>query len=85
MLRILSIGLLLSAPGLAQPAKVEKNPFLGAPLFDLQEPFFKEFTRPGHWLPTLTVAMDGSVLVFRDRRDQGIIQVFRSEDGGRKW
>ena len=85
MLRILSIGLLLSAPCFAQPAKVEKNPFLGAPLFDLQKPFFKEFPRPGHWLPTLTVAMDGSVLVFRDRRDQGIIQVFRSEDGGATW
>lgn len=58
---------------------------LGEPVFDLQKPFFHSQTRPGHWLPTITVAGDGAVLVFRDRREEGLIEVHRSEDGGRSW
>jgi len=33
----------------------------------------------------VAVAMDGSVLVFKNRREQGIITVKRSEDGGKTW
>ena len=58
---------------------------MGAPRFDMKKPFFTSQTRPGHWLPTLTVAKDGSVLVLRDRREKGTIEVLRSEDGGQTW
>ncbi len=62
-----------------------ETPTLDEPFFDLQKPFFELQTRPGHWLPSITVARDGSVLVFRDRREKGIIEVHRSEDGGKSW
>jgi len=70
---------------LAAPILAAENPFLGEPVFDLQKDFFKSQTRPGHWMATLTVAKDGSLLVFRDRREKGTIEVLRSEDGGVKW
>ncbi len=62
-----------------------KNPFVGKPFFDLQKAFFDSPGPAGHWLPTITVAKDGSVLVFKDQRKKGIIEVFRSEDGGKSW
>ena len=62
-----------------------ENPFTGEPLFDLQKPFFELPGKAGHWIPTITVAKDGSVLVFKDQRKKGIIEVFRSKDGGKSW
>ena len=64
-----------------------KNPFVGKPLFDLQKAFFDSPGPAGHWSPTITVAKDGSVLVFKDLRKKknGVIEVFRSEDGGKTW
>ena len=69
----------------AEASLAAETPTRDEPFFDLQRPFFESQTRPGHWLPTITVAKDGSVLVFRDRRDKGIIEVHRSEDGGKSW
>ena len=33
----------------------------------------------------LAVALDGSVLVFKERRDKKFVEVKRSEDGGKTW
>ncbi|MEM7234616.1 MAG: sialidase family protein, partial [Planctomycetota bacterium] len=33
----------------------------------------------------LAVAKDGSVLIFKERRDRGLVEVKRSEDGGETW
>jgi len=62
-----------------------KNPFVGKPFFDLQKAFFDSPGPTLNWLPTITVAKDGSVLVFKDLRKKGVIEVFRSEDGGKTW
>ena len=84
-LRSALAGAAISALVFGGASLAAENPFLGEPIFDLQKPFFQSQTRPGHWLPTITVAKDGSILVFRDRREKGVIVVHRSEDGGKGW
>ena len=49
------------------------------------KPFFQVWDEKVPWLTSIGVAMDGSVLVFKDQRKKGIIEVTRSEDGGKTW
>lgn len=48
------------------------------------EPFF-EMRDEEVLVGTIAVAMDGSVLLFEEQREKGIIEVKRSEDGGKTW
>jgi sialidase-1 len=63
-----------------------KKPACDAPFFELQEPpLLQTSAKNNQFLPAITVAMDGSVLLFRDDRPKGVILVSRSEDGGKTW
>jgi len=48
------------------------------------EPFFEVWDEE---IPTCTtvVAIDGSVLLFKEQREKGAVEVKRSEDGGKTW
>ena len=82
----ITVALLLCTTSLlARASLAAEDPLLGEPFFDLQKPGFEPQALQGHWLTTITVAKDGSVLVFRDRREKGVIEVHRSEDGGKSW
>ncbi|MHC4398288.1 MAG: hypothetical protein ACYTG0_01260 [Planctomycetota bacterium] len=49
------------------------------------KPFFRVRDEEVPWLTSIVVAMEGSVLVFKDQRKKGVIEVTRSEDGGTTW
>ena len=56
------------------------------PFFELQEPSpLASAEKSGYFLPAIIVAKDGSVLLFWDEREKGLIVVSRSEDGGKTW
>ena len=57
---------------------VELNQITGEKVYDV---WAEEVPIMGH----LAVAKDGSVLVFKERRDQKLIEVKRSEDAGKTW
>ena len=57
---------------------VELNQITGEKVYDV---WVEEVPIMGH----LAVAKDGSVLVFKERRDQKLIEVKRSEDAGKTW
>lgn len=49
------------------------------------EPFFEVWDEEIKWNCGLDVAMDGSVLLFKEEREKGIVLVKRSEDAGKTW
>ena len=49
------------------------------------EPFFHTWEVQIPVMAHLAVSMDGTVLLFREHRDEGSIEVKRSEDGGKTW
>jgi len=82
------VAMSLIAGGLCDDtaAAETKKPVCNAPFFDLQKPPpLNTPGNPGGFLPAITVAKDGSVLLFRDKQKKGVIIVSRSEDGGKSW
>lgn len=75
-----AIAMLAVAAGFPKCAVADEgnNPFLGKPFFELQEIPCKD-------LATITMAADGTVLLFKDNRPKGVIEVRRSENGGGSW
>ncbi len=49
------------------------------------EPFFHTWEEQIPVMAHLAVSMNGTVLLFREERDKGSIEVKRSEDGGTTW
>ena len=68
------IGVLLPRAVNGLPAEVSKQK-------PLHESWDEDVPVMGH----LAVALDGSVLVFKERRDKKFIEVKRSEDGAKTW
>lgn len=50
-----------------------------------EEPFLEIWDEEFVSACSLGVAMDGTVLIFREQREKGIVDVTRSEDGGKTW
>ncbi|MHC4740859.1 MAG: exo-alpha-sialidase [Planctomycetota bacterium] len=50
-----------------------------------QKPFYEVWDEEIPVTAHLAVAMDGSVLLFKEQRTRGIVEVKRSEDGGKTW
>lgn len=50
-----------------------------------EEPFFQVWDEEFVCACSLGVAMDGTVLIFKEQREKGMVQVTRSEDGGKTW
>jgi hypothetical protein len=50
-----------------------------------QEPLCEIWDEDVPVMGQLAVALDGSVLVFKEQRGKGVIEVKRSEDGGETW
>jgi len=75
-----AVAMLAVASGFQDNAAADEgnNPFLGEPFFELQE-------IPCRDLATITVATDGTMLLFKDNRPEGVIEVRRSENGGKSW
>jgi sialidase-1 len=56
------------------------------PFFDVQKPEVFNLTgKESGFLPSIMVAMDGSVIISVDDRPKGLIRAIRSEDGGKTW
>jgi len=49
------------------------------------KPFFEVWDEEFRWMSGLGVAMDGTVLIFKEHREKGIVEVKRSTDGGKTW
>ncbi|NIP95300.1 MAG: exo-alpha-sialidase, partial [Akkermansiaceae bacterium] len=49
------------------------------------EPLFETWDEEVPVMAHLAVAMDGSVLLFTEQREKGVVEVTRSGDGGRTW
>ena len=82
------MAVLLIVIGLCDNTAADETtkPSSDAPFFELQKSSpLSSAAKPGDFLPAITVAKDGSVLLFRDERKQGLIKVSRSEDGGKTW
>lgn len=50
-----------------------------------EKPVFEIWDEEIRWNCGLAVAMDGSVLLLKEEREKGIVQVKRSKDGGKTW
>ena len=50
-----------------------------------EEPIFHTWEEQIPVMAHLAVSMNGTVLLFRELRDEGSIEVKRSEDGGKTW
>ena len=50
-----------------------------------EEPIFHTWEEQIPVMAHLAVSMNGTVLLFREQRDEGSIEVKRSEDGGKTW
>jgi len=49
------------------------------------EPFFEVWDEEIPVMGHLAVAMNGTVLLFKEQREKGVVEVKRSEDGGKTW
>ena len=73
-----TVGLLgaTGLPGNAFAVEAEKPP--------ADKPFFETWDEEIPYC-SMVVAMDGSVLLFEENSEKGIVEVKRSEDGGKTW
>ena len=49
------------------------------------KPFFEVWDEEFRWTCSLGVAKDGTVLMFKEHAEKGIVEVKRSADGGKTW
>jgi len=67
----------IALPGNALAAEAKKTPG--------DKPFFEVWDEEFRWTCSLGVAKDGTVLIFKEHAEKGIVEVKRSEDGGKTW
>ena len=80
-LAVVLLGLENRAGAALLPRAVNDLPTEIAKQKPLHEVWDEDVPVMGH----LAVALDGSVLVFKERRDEKFVEVKRSEDGGKTW
>ena len=78
MKKLIALVFIISIFKCANAASVKLNQITDDKLHEIWD---EEVPIMGH----LAVATDGSVLVFKERRDQKLIEVKRSEDAGKTW